>query len=95
MRRKGPIAHKLGFSGEEDWGYAVDPGLPPPRSSPFLNDPEIKLERVWSGEVPNRARAFAERRGPLVRIRGETGEWRDITSDLAAQDSMLTHCCDP
>jgi predicted ATPase len=70
--RKGPISLKLGFSGE-DSGYAIDLGLPIKGSTPFLNDPDIKLESMWTGETLTRSGAFAERRGPHVRIRGETG----------------------
>ncbi|MGB8365832.1 MAG: AAA family ATPase [Rhizomicrobium sp.] len=92
--RKNPIQLKLGFSAE-DYGYAVDLGLPVKGSSPFPNDPDIKIESVWTGEILSRARAFAERRGPHVRIRGEAGEWREVTTELAPYDSMLTHCADP
>ncbi len=92
--RKGPISLKLGFSGE-DFGYAIDLGLPIKGSTPFLNDPDIKLESMWTGETLARTGVFAERRGPHVRIRGETGAWRDITTDLASFDTMLTHCADP
>lgn len=92
--RKNPIALKLGFS-SEDYGYAVDLGPPMRGSTPFANDPDIKVECVWTAEMWNRACAFAERRGSHVRIRGETGEWREITTDLVPTDSMLTHCSDP
>lgn len=92
--RKNPIALKLGFSGE-DYGYAVDLGPPVHGSTPFANDPDIKVECVWTGEVWNRASMFAERRGPHVRVRSETGEWREVTTELASTDSMLSHCTDP
>ncbi len=38
---------------------------------------------------------FAERRGPLVKIRDETGRWRDVWTSLAPVDSMMTHAADP
>jgi predicted ATPase len=90
--RKGPISLKLGFSGET-YGYAVDLGLP--ISTPFLNDPDIKLESIWTGEKLSRGSLFAERRGPSVRVRSESGEWRQTMTDIAAFDSMLTQCADP
>ncbi len=93
--RSKPIGLKLGFSGP-DYGYAIDLGLPQaPNRSAFARDPEIKLESVWTGELLGRANAFAERRGPLVRIRGETGAWRQTFHDLATVDSMMTHCAEP
>src|SRR5687768_11169770 len=36
--RKGPVSLRLGFSGEE-YGYAIDLGLPTPSSSAFSHDP--------------------------------------------------------
>jgi predicted ATPase len=93
--RSKPIGLKLGFSGK-DYGYAIDLGLPPPpNSSLFARDPEIKLETIWTGEVLGRANAFAERRGPHVRIRDGSGAWRESIRGLATFDSMMTHCADP
>lgn len=100
-RRSKPVGLKLGFAGK-DYGYAMDLGLPqpempPPPSMPtlFNLDPEIKAESVWTGELLGRANSFAERRGPHVRIRRETGEWRDTLRNLATFDSIMTHGADP
>jgi predicted ATPase len=71
--RKNPISLKLGFSGE-DYGYAIDLGLPQPGSSRFSSDPQIKAESLWTGERLGRANAFALRNGPSVRIRDANGE---------------------
>lgn len=92
--RSKPVGLKLGFS-SDTYGYAIDLGLPPPDSSLFSRDPQIKAESVWTGELLGRANAFAERRGPHVRIRGETGAWRETFRNLATFDSMMTHCADP
>jgi predicted ATPase len=92
--RKAPIGLKLGFSGE-DYGYAIDLGFPIPGTSAFENDPDIKIESVWTGEKLSRSTLFAERRGPLVRIRDDAGEWRQTMLDIAPFDSMLTQCADP
>jgi len=92
--RKGPVGLKLGFSGE-DYGYAIDLGLPQPSSSQFARDPEIKVESQWTGETLSRANVFAVRNGPSVRIRGASGEWRQVFQRLAPFDSMMTHCSDP
>jgi predicted ATPase len=93
--RKNPISLKLGFAGQ-DYGYAIDLGLPPPiPPSPFNRDPEIKAESQWTGATLGRANAFAVRNGPLVRIRADSGEWRQVFTSLAPFDSMMTHCSDP
>jgi predicted ATPase len=93
-RRKNPISLKLGFS-SPDCGYAIDLGLPIPSASKFSRDPEIKVESLWSGGTLQRANVFAERTGPLVRIRDSSGAWRHAFQHLAPYDSMLTHCSDP
>jgi predicted ATPase len=93
--RKASISLKLGFSGD-DYGYAIDLGLPQqPTSSHFFRDPEIKVENQWTGEILGRSSVFAVRNGPSVRIRSDTGEWRQVFQHLAPFDSMMTHCSDP
>ncbi|MET1753866.1 AAA family ATPase [Novosphingobium sp. RD2P27] len=92
--RSGPVSLKLGFS-SEDFGYAIDLGLPIPSGTRFGHDPEIKVEAVWTGTVLGRANVVADRHGQLVRVRNsETGAWRDSFRDLPAFDSMMTHCAD-
>lgn len=92
--RRGPVALRLGFS-SDDYGYAIDLGLPIPSNTRFGQDPEIKVEAVWTGPVLGRANLFAERRGPLVRIRtADAGEWRESFNQLSAFDSMMTHSAD-
>jgi predicted ATPase len=93
-RRTGPISLKLGFA-SDDYGYAIDLGLPPPSRSRFALDPEIKLEALWTGDLLGRANLIAERRGPSSRLReGKSGTWRDSADRLAAFDSMMTHRAD-
>lgn len=92
--RKGPTALKLGFSAE-DYGYAVDLGLPQPSASQFSLDPEIKLEAVWAGEKLRRTNVFAERRGPVVTILNQNANRDVILKDIASYDSMMTHAADP
>lgn len=93
--RSGPVSLKLGFS-SEDYGYAIDLGLPIPFRTRFSHDPEIKAEAVWTGASLRPANLLADRRGSFVRIRSnQTGAWRDSVKDLPASDSMMTHCADP
>ncbi len=92
--RKASVGLKLGFAGD-DYGYAIDLGLPQPSSSAFARDPEIKVESQWTGETLGRSNVFAARNGPSVRIRDQRGEWRQAFAHLAPTDSMMTHCSDP
>lgn len=89
VRRK-PIALKLGFT-DETFGYAVDLGLPVGGSSSFINDPEIKAESLWIGEQLSPRNVIAEWRGPSVRLRAESGSWRQASTNLSPRDSMMTH----
>jgi predicted ATPase len=93
-RRKAPVGLQLGFS-SDDYGYAIDLGLPVPDSRWFDKDPVIKAESLWTGLVLGRANCFAQRKGPSVSLRNQEGEWRLAYDRLAACDSMLTHCSDP
>jgi predicted ATPase len=92
--RREPISLRMGFAGEE-FGYAIDFGLPIPPAGAFDRDPEIKSESIWHGPVLRRAKAVVERRGGVVSSRGERGEWEAIARHLPGFDSMLTHVADP
>lgn len=94
VRHKEVVSLRLGFSSDE-YGYAIDLGLPTLSRSRFMRDPEIKLERLWTGLTLQRSNAFAERSGPSVRIRDANGVWQQIVTNLKPFDSMLTHCSDP
>lgn len=73
--RSKPISLKLGFSSDE-YGYAIDLGLPIPDRSAFHRDPQIKTEAAWTGEILHRRSAFAQRRGSAVRLRGSS-DWHN------------------
>jgi predicted ATPase len=92
--RKAPVSLKLGFAGD-DYGYAIDLGLPIPSASQFSRDPAIKAENQWNGETLTRSNVFAVRNGPSVRIRDGRGTWRQAATNLPSFDSMMTHCSDP
>ena len=93
--RSAPVSLRLGFAGD-DYGYAIDLGLPIPSASRFGRDPEIKVEAVWTGGILGRSNLIAERRGPSARVRNvEDGDWRQSFGQLSAFDSMMTHCADP
>lgn len=94
-RRSQPISLRMGFAGD-DYGYAIDLGLPlVAEKTLFGRDPQIKTESLWTGPRLTRNSLFAERRGPLVRIRDDAGQWRDVWRTLEPFDSMMTHAADP
>ena len=72
--KKGPVSLKLGFAGD-DFGYAVDFGLPKDANTAFNLDPEIKSEAVWTGPALRPSTILAERSGPAVRLRDGDGGW--------------------
>jgi predicted ATPase len=90
-----PVGLRLGFAGD-DFGYAVDFGLPPRTTSMFARDPEIKVEATWAGPVLRPAALLAERGGSgVVRIRDADGGWRVVPHKLWPFDSMLSELADP
>lgn len=92
--RTGPVSLKLGFGGDE-FGYAMDLGLPIPSDSAFHLDPEIKREVVWSGPFLRPATMLTDRAGGAVRIRQPDGSWQPTPRLLRPFDSMLSELADP
>jgi predicted ATPase len=85
----------LGFAAD-DFGYAMDLGLPPPAQTMFGSDPEIKAEAVWAGPVLRPAALLSERGASgTVRIRDASGNWDTLPYNLRAFDSMLSEVADP
>ena len=91
--RQAPVSLRLGFAGE-DFGYAIDLGLPVPSMSAFALDPEIKREVIWSGPFLREANALVDRRGPMARIR-EGRAWRVVAEHLTPFESLFTQIADP
>jgi predicted ATPase len=85
---------RLGFAGDE-FGYAIDLGLPDPSTSAFALDPEIKTETIWAGATLRPAALLIDRHGPMVRSKGEDGEWQVLAYQLSSFDSMMTQFADP
>jgi predicted ATPase len=85
---------RLGFSGD-DFGYAIDLGLPEPSTSAFALDPEIKTETIWAGPILRPAALLIERHGPVVRSKDENGDWQVLAYQLSSFDSMMTQFADP
>ena len=91
--RSGPVSLKLGFAGE-DFGYAIDLGLPVASGSAFMRDPEIKIETIWGGAFLKSSNLLVERRGAMVRIRDDR-EWRVLSEHLNSFESVFTQLSDP
>lgn len=92
--RKKPVNLLLGFASDE-FGYLIDLGLPAPGTTAFGLDPVIKLECIWHGPILRPSALLAERRGPLVRVREQDGEWRCAAENLSPFDTMMTQVADP
>jgi predicted ATPase len=92
--RKESVALRLGFQ-SDDFSYAIDLGLPVPSESAFGRDPVIKTESIWHGVQLRPASMLVERRGPLVRVRRDDGEWDVVSSHLQPFESMMESIADP
>jgi predicted ATPase len=91
--RRAPVSLKLGFAGDE-FGYAIDLGLPTPSQSLFGLDPEIKREAIWAGPFLRQANLLIDRRGAMVRVREGRG-WRIAGEHLSAFESLFAQIADP
>lgn len=92
--RRERVNLRLGFASDE-FGYAIDLGLPTPTRSAFALDPEIKTESIWAGPILRPASLLVERRNWVVRNRTADGEWDVLTHDLSTFDSMMSQFADP
>lgn len=89
------VGLRLGFAGDE-FGYALDLGLPVPGKKTLFNlDPEFKREAVWAGPALRPSALLADRAGPSVRTRVESGGWGDERFKIRLTDSMLSEFADP
>lgn len=91
-RRHGPVSLRLGFA-SDDFGYAIDLGLPAGGATAFALDPEIKREVIWHGPTVRAGNVLVDRRGPLVRVR-DARDWRVLSESLPAAESLFDHVGD-
>lgn len=73
LARKDPVSLKLGFACE-DFGYAIDLGLPIVSHSAFGLDPVIKRECLWSGAMLRPSTLLVERHSAQIRTRDAAGD---------------------
>jgi predicted ATPase len=88
------VSLRLGFC-DDDVGYSIDIGLPPPIASPFSRDPQIKRECIFAAPAFRPSGVLVDRRNAFVRIQDDSGEWSTLTSSLQNFDSMLSELSDP
>ncbi|HEX3648027.1 MAG TPA: AAA family ATPase [Pseudonocardiaceae bacterium] len=93
-RRTHPVALRLGFSGDE-FGYALDFGLPVPNCSMFDLDPEIKRECLWTGPVLRPAALMVDRAAGTVRVRDDQGRWSTSHHSIGLTDSVFSELAEP
>ncbi len=94
-RRTETVQLRLGFA-SEDYGYAIDLGLPPQKPpSAFLLDPEIKRECIWAGPTFRRAALLTDRHGPRLSTTDASGTLRAVAHGLPPFVSMMTEFADP
>lgn len=91
--RTKPVALRLGFGGDE-YGYALDLGMPRPGETMFNRDPEFKREALWTGPVLRPSTLVADRAGNVVRARDATGAWGS-PGKIGLADSMLSEMAEP
>ncbi|MGN7919026.1 AAA family ATPase [Lysobacter sp. 22409] len=93
VARTEPVSLRLGFAGDE-YGYAIDLGLPVPSGSLFAHDPEIKREVIWSGPFLRPASVLVDRRGAMARVR-DGRAWRVAAEHLSPFESLFGQIADP
>jgi predicted ATPase len=97
--RREPVSLRLGFC-DEDVGYGIDIGLPPPQipppnpPSPFERDPQIKRECIFAAPVYRPNSVLVDRRNAVVRLKDDAAGWTTLTSKMQNFDSMLSELSD-
>ncbi|MDN5564294.1 MULTISPECIES: AAA family ATPase [Luteococcus] len=91
-KRVNPISLGLGFVAD-DLGYLADIGLPIPRDTMFVHDPEIKREVIFAGPVMRPASTLVRRKNSRVEARQD--RWELVLEDLPNQMSMLSELAEP
>src|SRR5437588_1393226 len=90
-----PVELELGYAAN-DFGYAIDLGLPIPAASMFDRDPQIKRETVFAGPVLRPASTLVRRAGPLAEKSSDLGRGFDeLARGLESHRSVLTEFADP
>ncbi|MFN8074433.1 MAG: AAA family ATPase [Kineosporiaceae bacterium] len=91
--RPGPALLRLGF-GSDDFGYALDLGVPRAGTSMFTLDPEVRREVLWHGPILRPAATLVDRTNTVVRVR-DGGDWQMLPQQVPLRDCLLAELSDP
>ncbi|HEX3593006.1 MAG TPA: AAA family ATPase [Pseudonocardiaceae bacterium] len=92
--RTKPVALRLGFAAD-DFGYAIDLGIPVPAQTKFNRDPEIKRECLWAGPVLKPSGLLVDRSAGVLRARDDSGKWSAERFPIGLTDSMISEFANP
>lgn len=91
-KRINPVSLGLGFC-TEDLGYLLDVGLPSPRPTVFVHDPEIKRELIFGAPVMRPASTLIRRKHSRVEARQD--RWELVMEGMPEQLSILSELAEP
>lgn len=94
MQANKPVRMSFGFQ-TEDFGFELDCGYPPPGSSPFPSDPEIKEEVIWFGPVRKPSTTLLSRKGGITMVRDVEGNRVAFPLELEDNESVLGQLREP
>lgn len=93
-RQKGPVRLKLAAYSRR-FSYEVSLGLPEPKETKFLTDPEIKEEFVWHGTRRQRSNTYFERSTSGAWSLNQQGERTSYSGTLNRSEPLLSQIRDP
>jgi predicted ATPase len=84
----------LGFA-TDDYHFQLSCGFPPPSSTAFRYDPEIKEEAVWTGKQRKPTTTMLERSPGITWIRDADGRRVEYPLSLSENESVLSQLREP
>ncbi len=79
----------------DDFGYALELGLPIPSQTLFQRDPEVKEEAVWAGSRRRPSAMLLTRRAQAAELVDEADQHISYPPGLLAGESVLAQVVDP
>jgi predicted ATPase len=93
-RKKGPVRLLLAAQSDQ-FHYEVSLGLPPPGSTAFPTDPEVKEEFVWSGAARRNATTYFERSSSGAWVMNREGARTSYSGNLNPAEPVLAQLREP
>lgn len=94
MQPNKPVRMSFEFQTDQ-FGFELSCGYPPPGSSPFPSDPEIKEESVWFGPLKKPTTTLLSRNGGITTVRDVEGNRISFPLELEANESVLGQLREP